>query len=373
MKQTTDVVVVGGGVIGCYIAYELARAGLEVIVVEKEQIGAEASSASAGLLVPMSAATRGYGRLFDLYLASLRCFPQVVPELEQETGIRVEYDRSGVLRVALDEAEEARLLAQYQGWQAELDMELVWLDKAEVHALEPELAPAVCGGILAPEEAAINSGRLTLALARAAANRQACFWQGCLTTGVQCSDGRFVALQTSAGEIAAGQLVIAAGAWSRTLCDQLGLAIPIAPARGQMLSIRAIRRRLQRPVMSSKGGMSPKADGAIYVGGTVDLLGFNKQIRPENTTALLATVSAMMPGLLEEQIDRMWTGLRPYCQDELPVIGLLPGWENIAIAAGHYQLGITGCAITARIIKDLLVSGQSEHMLDIVSPARFKQ
>jgi glycine oxidase len=81
----------------------------------------------------------------------------------------------------------------------------------------------------------------------------------------------------------------------------------------------------------------------------------------------------MMPGLLEEQIDRMWTGLRPYCQDELPVIGLLPGWENIAIAAGHYQLGITGCAITARIIKDLLVSGQSEHMLDIVSPARFKQ
>ena len=122
MNQTADVVVVGGGVIGCFIAYELSKAGLEVVVIEKGQVGAEASSAAAGLLVPLHMA-EDERALFELHLASTQMFPTFVPELEAETGISVEYIPSGILRVALNEEEETDRLSQFQklgellGWQ----------------------------------------------------------------------------------------------------------------------------------------------------------------------------------------------------------------------------------------------------------------
>lgn len=369
--RTTDVVIVGGGIIGCSIAYELTRAGLAVAVVEKGQVAAEASSASAGLLVPTSDLARDTPQTLELYRASLRRFVQIVPELEHETGINTEYQRSGVLRVALSEDEAATMSAQYQRWQGDFDMELSWLDRAALHQLEPELSSAISGAIFTPEEGAINGGRLTLALARAAAGQKGQFLEGCLATGVRCAEKRFVALQTHDGEIAANHLVIAAGAWSRALCEQLGLAIPIAPARGQMVAIRTIRRLLQHPVLSGKGGISPKADGTIFVGATVDLAGFDKRLRPADSTHLLETAASILPELRQGHIDRSWAGLRPYCEDGLPVIGMLPNWENVAVAAGHFQLGITGSAITGQVIKDLIIQGRSEQAIEPFSPARF--
>ncbi|MCE2395017.1 FAD-dependent oxidoreductase [Candidatus Poribacteria bacterium] len=211
MNQTADVIVVGGGVIGCFIAYELSKAGLEVVVVEKGQVGAEASSAAAGLLVPLHMAEEERA-LFELHLASTKMFPALVPELEEETGISVEYIPSGILRVALNEEEET--VSQFQKLGEAFGMAITWLDATELHSLEPALAPAVCGGILSHDEAYINNGRLVLALARGASVRNARFHEGCLATGVRRENGRFLGIQTNEGEISAGHLVIATGAWS---------------------------------------------------------------------------------------------------------------------------------------------------------------
>lgn len=371
MKQTADVVVVGGGIIGCFIAYELSKAGLGIVVVEKDQVGAEASSAAAGLLVPLHVADKTRTPLFDLYLTAARMFPHFVPELQQETGINVEYVPSGLLRVSLSEAEEATLFDQFQTWQKELDMALTWLDKSEAHKLEPELAPTVCGSIFSHEEAAINSARLVLALARAASNRNAHFLQGYLATGIRRKGPRFLAVQTTEGEIAADHLVIATGAWSQAFCDKFGVSIPVIPARGQMLSVTVIPRLLRYPVNSKKGGVYPKADGSVYVGATVEMVGFDKRNSPANIATLLEIGSAFVPRLSEGRIDRMWAGLRPFCQDGLPVIGMLPGWENVAMATGHFKMGIVGSPITAKIIKELIVNRQWEPWLEIFSPARF--
>ena len=199
MDQTADVVVVGGGVIGCFIAYELSKAGLEVVVVEKGQVGAEASSAAAGLLVPLHMAEEERA-LFELHLASTKMFPAFVPELEEETGISVEYIPSGILRVALNEEEETARLSQFQKLGEAFGMAITRLDAAELHSLEPELAPAVCGGIFSHDEAYINNGRLVLALARGASVHNARFREGCLATGVQRTNGRFSALQTNEGD-----------------------------------------------------------------------------------------------------------------------------------------------------------------------------
>jgi glycine oxidase len=138
-----------------------------------------------------------------------------------------------------------------------------------------------------------------------------------------------------------------------------------------MISLKPLARLLRHPILANIGGVSAKADGTIHVGGTVDLAGFNKQIRPNDTAQLLESASILIPRLREGPIDRVWTGLRPYCADGLPVIGPVPGWDNVMVAAGHYKLGITGSAITGKIITDLIVAGHSDLPIEPLSPARF--
>jgi glycine oxidase len=371
MNQTADIVIVGGGVIGCFIAYELSKAGLEVVVVEKSQIGAEASSAAAGLLVPLHVAEDERTPLFDLYLESTRMFPAFVPELEEETGIRLEYAPTGILRISLSKAEETAVFSQFQKWQNTMGMSLTWLNKAEVHDLEPELAETVCGSILSHDEGSINNARLVLALARAAANQNARFLEGCLATGVQRTDSRFSSLKTTEGEISAEHLVVATGAWSGTFCEALDISIPITPARGQMLAVTTIQRLVQRPINSSSGGIFPKADGSVYVGATVEQVGFDKRNTPEGIAGLLEMGSALVPRLRQGRIERSWSGLRPCCEDGLPVIGHLPGWDNVAVATGHFKMGICGSPITAKLIHALIVERQFDPAMEVFSPARF--
>ena len=371
MNQTADVVVVGGGVIGCFIAYELSKAGFEVVVVEKSQVGSEASSAAAGLLVPLHVAEQERTPLFDLYMASTKMFPKFVTELQHETVIDVEYRPSGILRVSLSDEEEAVRFSTFQTWQNAFGMAMTWLDKKEVHELEPELTPTVCGSIFSHDEGYINSARLVLALARGASLGKTRVLQGCPARGIQRKGKRFSAIQTNEGEVSAGHLVIAAGAWSRGLCEELGFTIPIAPVRGQMLAVTTLQRTVQRPINSSRGGVIPRADGTVYVGATVEHVGFDKRNTPEAIAGLLEKGSALVPRLSEGRIERMWSGLRPFCEDGLPVIGALPGWENVAVATGHYTMGITASPMTAKIIKDLIADEHWDRSIDIFSPARF--
>lgn len=370
MDQTADVVVVGGGVIGCFIAYELSKAGLEVVVVEKGQVGAEASSAAAGLLVPLHMAEEERA-LFELHLASTRMFPTFVPELEEETGISVEYIPSGILRVALYKEEGLTRLSEFQKLGEAFGMAITRLDAAELHSLEPELAPGVYGGVLSHDEAYINNGRLVLALARGASVHNARFHEGCLATGVRRENGRFLALQTNEGEISAGHLVIATGAWSRVFCEALDITIPVIPARGQMLAVTTIQRLLHRPINSSNGALVPRADGSVHVGATVERVGFDKRNTPEAIADLLDRGTTVVPALSDGRVERMWSGFRPFCEDGLPVIGRLPRWENISVATGHFTMGITGSPITAKIIKELIVDGHWDRSMEIFSPARF--
>ena len=171
---------------------------------------------------------------------------------------------------------------------------------------------AVCGGIFSHDEAYINNGRLVLALARGASVHNARFLEGCLATGVRRTDGRFSALQTNEGEISAGHLVVATGAWSRIFCEALDITIPVAPARGQMLAVTTIQRLLQRPINSSKGALVPRADGSVHVGATVEHVGFDKRNTPEAIADLLERGTAVVPALSEGRVERMWSGFTSF-------------------------------------------------------------
>ncbi len=374
MAKTADVVIIGGGVIGCATAYELAKLGLEVVLMERRSVGAEASSASAGLLVPLHAAEEGERTpLFDLYWASASLYPLLMAELEEATGIRVDHDPSGSLRIAVDEDEAELLRESYDGWDDIEELTVEWVDEKAIHEVEPILAPDVCCGVLSRDEQSLHPGRLVQAMARAASQKGVEIRTGCPAVGIRQEGGRLQAVKTPEGELAAGELVIAAGAWSAVPCSWFGAAIPISPARGQMVSLRSTASAPRRPIFSFNGAILPKLDGSVQVGSTVELVGFDSRPTVEGIGSVLDVVSKLTPGLGEAPIDRIWAGLRPWCEDGVPAIGRLPGCDNVSLASGHFKLGILGSAITARTVADLVANGRVDPLIAPFSPSRITE
>ena len=372
MAKTADVVILGGGVIGCAAAYELAGAGLKVALLERGAIGGEASSASAGLIVPLHATKRGRRTpLFDFYWASSRRFPGLVAEVEEATGIRVEHLPRAPIRAASTEAEEADLRESFEGWRGIEGVSVTWLDEKGLRDAEPGLGPEVRCGVVPEDESCVHPGRLTEALARAAALRGAAVRTACPVLGVRHRDGRFEAVLTPDGEVSAGELVIAAGAWSRVVSGWFGADVPIGPARGQMLAVRPSVPALRHAISSSRGTILPKPDGSVHVGATVEHVGFDNRNTPEGIAAVLSAIPSLAPALNRATLERCWSGLRPWCADEAPAIGRLPGCEGVVLASGHFKLGITGCAVTAQALRTLIVDGRVDPLAAPFSPERF--
>ena len=374
MAQSADVVIIGGGVIGCAAAYELAGAGLSVIVLERGRIGGEASSASAGLLVPLHSAEEGRRTpLFDLYWASSRLFPDLVSELEGTTGVRMDYDPSGSVRVATSEDEEELLRESFEGWNSLGELSVAWLDRDAIHELEPALGPDIRCAVVSEDEQSLHPGRLTEALARAAALRGADVRTFCPAIGVRHRDGRFEAVETPDGEVEARELVIAAGAWSRVPCGWFGVDVPISPARGQMVEVRPSVPVVRHSIFCYEGSVLPKLDGSIQSGSTVELVGFDSSTTPEGMAIVLSIMPRLVPSLGSAPIERIWAGLRPWCEDGIPAIGRLPGCEGVTLASGHFKMGIIGSAMTARGVRDLIVDDRIDPLVAPFSPERFAE
>ncbi len=372
MAETADVIIIGGGVIGCATAYELAGSGLRVTLLERGTVGGEASSASAGLIVPLHATERGQRTpLFDFYWASLRLFPGLVAELEGATGMRLEYDPLGPVRVAVTDDEEARLRESFDGWSGIEGVSVEWVDGKALRDAEPGLGPEVRCGVISHDEPYLHPGRLTEALARAAVLRGAEVRAACPALGVRQRGGRFAAVHTPDGEVAGGELIIAAGAWSRVACGWFGVDAPIGPARGQMASVRPAARALRRGVTASTGSLLPRPDGSVHVGATVEHVGFDSRNTPEGVVAILSALPRLVPALNRATLERCWAGLRPWCADGAPAVGRLPGCEGVSLASGHFKLGITGCAITARALRALILEGRTDPLAAPFSPERF--
>src|SRR6266567_494242 len=171
METTTDVVIVGGGVIGCAIAYYLSKSHVNVTVVERGEIGGQASGAAAGLLAPLGPLS-GPGPLADFLLAGFALFPSQVQTLEAETGLHLDYRQTGALRTVRNPKRVAHLKKRWESWKS-LGLEMHWLSGDEARQLEPLLSPDVCAAVYAPAEAQIRAAQLVLAFAQAACQQGA--------------------------------------------------------------------------------------------------------------------------------------------------------------------------------------------------------
>jgi glycine oxidase len=373
MQTSTDVVIIGGGVIGCAIAYYLRKSNVAVTVIDKGEIGAGASSAAAGLLAPLGSLP-GPGPLADLLLASWSIFPSLVPELEQASGISLAYEQSGSLRVARNPNNVANLRKRVNSWQP-LGLEMRWLTGDEARQREPLLAPDISAAIYAPEESQVKAPHVVKAFARAAANLGAKFSPHTNIIGMDIRDNNITRVFTTQprGEIQCNHLIIATGAWTRETGGLLDLSLPVEPQRGQILTLEQPTPPLKHIIFGEAVYLAPKSDGTIVVGATKDEVGFDKRLTAGGIAWLLTTAIRLLPSLEGAAIDQMWAGLRPKTPDNLPILGKVPSLENVTLAAGHGSIGIMLSAITGKSIAELVVTGRVPELIVPFSVERFHQ
>jgi glycine oxidase len=171
--------------------------------------------------------------------------------------------------------------------------------------------------------------------------------------------------------ISCQRLVIAGGAWSASCGEWLGLTIPVVPMKGQILSLGQPEPALQHIIFSEDVYFVPKLDGTIFIGATVEQVGFDKRLTAGGIAWLLNSAIRLIPALEQATIVHLWSGLRPWSRDSQPVLGQAPGWENVILATGHSAMGFELSAITGKMIAELITSGQTPELIRPFGIERF--
>ena len=368
MARTADILVVGGGVIGCAIAYELAKAGLAVTLVERGTPGCEASSAGAGMVAPQAESSAASPRL-GLGLASKALYADLALELRERIGLDIEYETGGNLHCFLDEGDEAVGRAAC-AWQREAGLKAELLSRADALALEPDLSPEVRGALFLPEDHWVNNPRLVTALAGAAALEGVRFITGEATAFLRAGD-RVTGAQVGEDQVRAAVVVLAAGAWSGQLAATAGLRLPVGPVRGQIVCLEGIPRRHRHLLHIKDHYLVSRVNGEILIGASVEWAGFAKQVTAEYVRSALDAAIRLAPALARLPIKATWAGFRPWAPDELPIIGAWPGLDGLVVATGHFRNGILLAPITGRLIRELLVDHAPSLDLTPFLPDRF--
>lgn len=350
MALTTDVLVIGAGIIGCGIAYELAKAGVRVVVAERGEIGRESSWAGAGVCI---AQRPDSDPLSPLRRISQQLYPQWVAELQKQTGIDAEWRQCGRLMLLDDESE-------WQRWRTvverlrEQGVTVSLLSADEVRRCEPAVTPETIGAVLWHEDAQVRNPRLVRALAVAAMQRGVVFLTHSPVIRLQPAENHVEAM-AGAEQVSAGAAVIAAGCWSGEIGALLGLDVPVMPARGQMVLLDALAVPLRSIVEWGGFYCVPRSDGRVLVGATVEFVGYDKRTTAAGVTALLAAAQRAVPALRQATFVTAWAGLRPYA--ERPLLGRLT--ETVFMATGHFRVGIQMAPGTAVTLRDLILFGHS--------------
>ena len=364
--QSPDVLIAGGGLIGCAIARELARRGLRVLLLDRQEPGQEASWAAAGMLTPDAESVEEQA-LVSLGTASLGLYPEFIEQIEGETAMKTGYRREGALEVFFGDGAEERLhewltAVRRAGFRPEP------LGAAELRRAEPALAADAAAGALLAEDGSVDNRLLTQAVAEAARRAGAEIRAGEGVARLVREGGRVTGVETRRGKIAAARVVLAAGCFTAQIEGAERYA-PTLPARGQMAALRPAIAPLRR-VVRGPSYLVPRDDGRLLIGATVERVGFEKAVTAAGIGRLLGDAVRMVPALAAAPVVETWSGLRPDTPDHLPILGPVDV-EGLWLATGHYRNGILLAPATARALGEWIVEGRTSLPVEGFSPLRF--
>lgn len=355
MAQATEVVIVGGGVIGLTTAYFLAREGVGVTIVDRADFGQEASWAGAGIL-PAEELARARSPVEKLLAHSSSLFPILSDELREGTGIDNGYLRCGGLEFL-----EPLGAAGLEAWHEERGN---FVSEAELGRLETALGPGLGPALRLPDMAQVRNPRHLKALIAACAGRGVRMLPGCAAFGFVKSRQRIDAVRTPGGEVRGDRFLVAAGAWSSELLKDLGWQPAIRPIRGQIVLLDLGMPVFRRILLWGARYLVPRPDGKVLVGSTEEDVGFDKRTTAEAVADLILLATRLVPVLGGAPVERCWAGLRPGSPDGLPYLGAVPGWDNVFVAAGHFRAGLQLSPGTALVMKECLLGQPLSVPLD---------
>lgn len=374
--RTSDVLVIGGGIIGLVTAWRAAQRGLSTAVLDPEP-GGGAAQVAAGMLAAVTELHYGEQTLLGLNLASARRYPDFAAELGDLTGQDLGYRQCGTLAVALD-ADDRAHLRELHALQRESGLDSEWLSGRDCRRLEPMLAPSVRGGLRVDGDHQIDPRRLAGALVTACERAGVVFHRDWAERLVVTRD-RAAGVATRAGEeLAAGQTVLAAGSLSGRLAGVPDAVLPpVRPVKGQVLRLTVPRRHapfLSRTVRAVVRGsqvyLVPRENGELVIGATSEELGWDTTVTAGGVYELLRDAHELMPGITELPLTETRAGLRPGSPDNAPLLGPTE-LDGLLLATGHYRNGVLLTPVTGDALAHALATGELTDEARPFSPKRF--
>ena len=364
---------IGGGVIGLCAAWRLVQRGIGVTLLERGACGQESSWAAAGILAPGN--PNFHGSMSEMHLESLDTYPAFTQELEDVTGIDVEYERCGRVELcATDQRRrmglsEVRAAAARRTSDGQPVLEMLALEEAK--AREPGIGCEAHGALLCRTSARVRNTRMLKAL-----------YIACESAGVEIAEMRPVAALNVAGDrvkgvivgdgvIEADRVVLCAGAWSSRLHPRLEKVARVFPSKGQAVLLHMENPPLGGIIKRKQCYLSARRDGHIYLGSTDEPeAAFDKRCTPTAANELMSAAVHLVPAVAEASVVSMWAGMRPRTDDNRPMLGPVPGLDGLIAAYGYYKTGLAFAPFTARIICELVVDGRTGYDLSRCLPGR---
>lgn len=387
--QSCDVVVIGGGVIGCSVAYHLAKKGIDVIIVEKDDIASGTSGACDKAVLLQS---KNPGLHLFLALESVKLFP----ELQKDLDTDIEYKNNGGM-IVIKSQEQWQVMQEFVERQKKVGLAVELLGREQALRRQPAFAKDIMGSTYSPMDGEVNPINLTLGFCRGAGKYGAKQLLSTEVRAIKVKKGRVSSVLTSEGEIFTRFVVNACGVYAPAIGRMVGLDIPIIPRRGQIIvtepvpslicgdvnCARYITAKFRPELLGNDENarlgiglsLGQTENGNLLIGGTREFVGYDRRTTHRALRAILKHAVSLVPALKDISIIHSFAGLRPYTPDGLPILGEVENLKGFIMAAGHEGDGIALSAITGRIISEIIADGRTSVNIDMnkLSLARFKE
>ncbi len=365
------VIVIGAGIIGLSLGWQLVRRGIPVVLCERGEAGRSASWAAAGMLAPHSEVGFEEEEFLRLGIESLNEFPRFLDEIEEDTGRRVLLDDRGTLIVGFHRDDTERIRRLYE-FREHLGLAVKWLPGSEGREIEPLLSPKITAAIWLPDDCQINNRALVGALKDAFLARGGVLREHTPVRSIVMDTDRVRGVRTEEDEIVSSSVVLAAGCWSG-LVDGIpeNVKPPVRPVKGQIVSLRMGEEfRFEHVVRAPDAYLLPKDDGRLLVGATQEEMGFDVTPTAGPVMRLLERGWEAIPSIYDLAIDTIDVGLRPGSRDNEPLVGSTEV-RGLYYATGHHRHGILLAPVTAYAMCDVILEGKTPDILAPFRPSRF--
>ena len=367
MTTSTEVAIIGGGIMGGSIAYHLAKLGVKSTIFERESIGCEASGVATGMISAMSIDTPG--PYLELARASFEKYKTLIPEMEEASGVHTFYGEISWLDLAFTEEDEAVNRANMK-WRQGLMPKVSWVTDDDLSRIDPRITREARSGLYLEELNQADAYRLTLAYI-GAAESLGVEVRYTDVKGLEKNGTRVTGIITEDGVAPCGTAVLAMGAWTSEASDWIEAPVPIRPYKGQMVELKAPGPPLGANIHHGRSYVTSKLNGTILSGSHDGFRGYDKSVSQEGVEHVLEGALKVCPAMEEASISWVITGLRPATPDEMPILGPVPGLEGAYIATGHMRKGITLAAMTGELIADSIVDNEPRLPIEPFSLTRF--